>query len=276
MSDVFPASPHPDTMRRLDETKRFTPEGVEYWLGRELGPVLGYQTWAKFEPVIQRAEAALRASGQNPSHHIVQTGTSLRRDDSRDYFLSRGASYLIAMNGDSSKVEIATAQIYFAARTRQAEVESQLTEDQKRLELREKVATSVRRVSGAAKEAGVATKHQGIFHEQRYRGLYNASSKDVKRSKGLKPADNLFDHAGPLELSANDFQMNLAADILAKENIRSESAAVAKNLEVAQHVRRTIKESGGTLPEHLPLAEPIGEVRKRVTGRKTKAIPKPK
>ncbi len=88
--------------------------------------------------------------------------------------------------------------------------------------------------------------------------------------KGLKRSDNLFDRAGPLELSAHDFQMNLAANIISKENVFGEQAAFHKNLEVARHVRKTISESGGTLPEHLPLAEHIKDVRKRLTGRRTK------
>lgn len=99
----------------------------------------------------------------------------------------------------------------------------------------------------------------------------------MKAAKGLKATDNLFDRAGPLELSAHDFQMNLAASALQNEKVRGEQAAFAKNLKVAQDVRRTIQQSGGTLPEHLPLAEDhIGDVRKRVTGKKTRALPKPK
>jgi hypothetical protein len=47
-------------------------------------------------------------------------------------------------------------------------------------------------------------------------------------------------------------------------------------LEVARHVRRTIKNSGGTLPEYHPLEEHIAEVRKRVTGKRTNVLPRPK
>ncbi|WP_199563793.1 MULTISPECIES: phage antirepressor KilAC domain-containing protein [unclassified Streptomyces] len=40
---------------------------------------------------------------------------------SEDYELSRMAAYLVAMNGDPNKREVAAAQAYFAVRTRQAE-----------------------------------------------------------------------------------------------------------------------------------------------------------
>ncbi len=267
-------------MEQLEASKRTSPKGVGYWMARDLGPILGYETWARFEPVIGRATDALQANGVDPSHHIVQTSKMMGRGggaqtEGRDYFLTRAASYLIAMNGDPSKQEIATAQAYFAAQTRRMEEQDTKARDAKRLELRDKVSGSMRRVSGAAKQAGVANQRQALFHEQRYVGLYGASSAQVKSRKGLKPGDVLFDRAGPLELSAHDFQMNLAADILAKEGIQGEQAAISKNLEVAHHVRATIKTSGGTLPEALPLEEDIKVVRKRLTGRRTKPLPKP-
>ena len=39
-----------------------------------------------------------------------------------NYQLSRMAAYLVAMNGDPNKPEVAAAQAYFAAMTRQAEL----------------------------------------------------------------------------------------------------------------------------------------------------------
>lgn len=262
-------------MAKLEEAKHLTEEGVEYWMAREISPIMGYPTWREFEGVIERARKSMEANGVDASHQIVETHKLMEvgrgaQIEGRDYFLSRGASYLIAMNGDPAKPEISGAQAYFAAQTRRMEAAEALARDEKRLELREKIKGSVRRVSSAAKDAGVSSKKQGIFHEQRYLGLYGKSAAAVKVSKGLKEKDNLLDHAGPLELSANDFQMNLAADVLARERVRGEQAAISKNLEVAKRVRRTMEASGATLPENLPLEEPITVVKKRLE--KTKAI----
>jgi len=277
--DIIGSPEYGQTMQKLEEIKRISPQGTEYWRARDINLMLGYPAFDKFEPVIERARESLVANNIDDSHHIARTsklmgGGKGSQREGVDYFLTRAACYLIAMNGDSSKPQIAAAQAYFAVQTRRMEESDMQRKDEKRLELRDKVSGSMKRVSGVAQEAGVASSRQGIFHDQRYLGLYEAPSSAVKASKGLSRGDNLFDRAGPLELSAHDFQMNLAADIISKDKVRGERAAIETNLQVAKRVRKTIKDSGGTLSEALPLEEHIGEVRKRMTGKRTKSLPK--
>jgi DNA-damage-inducible protein D len=265
------------TMDRLEGAKRQSTSGAEYWFAREVSVLLGYPTWREFENVIDRARASFEGNGIDPSQHIVLThkmvglGSGAQRQV-EDYFLSRAASYLIAMNGDPTKAEIAAAQSYFAIKTRQMELlEEQETPDERRLAARDRVTQSFRRVSGVAKSVGV--QRQGLFHDARYQGLYGRGTRDVKRLKGLGDKDNLFDFAGALELSAHEFQMNLAADVIAKGEAKGEAQAIAVNKRVGQHVRSTIQASGGTVPEHLKLEEPIKAVKKRVTAQRK--LPKP-
>ena len=97
---------------------------------------------------------------------------------------------------------------------------------------------------------------------------------DVKQKKGLGEKEKIYDRAGPMELSANDFQMNLAAEVIQNEGIRGEAGAISRNKAVAADVRRVITEQRGTLPEDLPLAEPIKELQKRERARK-KLLGKP-
>jgi DNA-damage-inducible protein D len=277
-NDLTVRPKYQSTMADLERVKHTTDSGVVFWFAREINGLLGYPNWREFENVIERAAKAFEGNGIDPSHQIVLTHKLMEvgkggRYKGTDYFLSRQACYLIAMNGDPAKAEIAAAQAYFAVKTRQMEIlEQQESPDQKRLGARERVSQSFRRVSGVAKDAGV--QRQALFHDARYLGLYDGrGTRDVKTLKRLNETDNLFDYAGALELSAHEFQMNLAADVISKDSVKGEYAAISTNRRVGAHVRATIKNSGGTLPEHLELEEPIKNVKKRLTSQK--ALPKP-
>jgi DNA-damage-inducible protein D len=270
-------SSHPlyrSTMDQLEALKRVNNQGIEYWRAREIHPVLGYPIWRNFEPVIQRAKEALAGNDIDPSNHFAETrkmvdlGSGSQREVG-DILLSRGACYLVAMNGEPNKPQIAAAQAYFVIQTRRQETAPELSDDEKRVQLRDKVKQSFKRVSGAAQEAGVRSHMQGVFHDARYQGLYGMSLKELRQFKGLAESEQLFDRAGPLELSANDFQMNLAADVISKDEIRGEQRSIQINRALAHRVRNTISESRATMPEHLPLEPPIKEVQKRLrTGKK--------
>jgi DNA-damage-inducible protein D len=275
LTELTNAPEYRATMEKLAEIKRVTATGKDYWLAREICPILGY-TWEGFERALERAQKACEGVGSSPANHFRLTSTMVKlgsgaRRRVQDYFLSRTASALIAMNGDPSKPEIAAAQAYFAVQTRRMELrdeaDAQLLHDERRLELRGRVTKSHKRVSKVAKEAGVRNSSQPFFHDARYRGLYGAPLKEVRAKKGIGDKENLMDRAGPLELSANDFQMNLAAQVIAGEGIKSEPTAIARNQAVAARIRQVIAESGSPLPEDLPIEPPIKEIEARVRKR---------
>ncbi|ADJ23701.1 DNA-damage-inducible protein D [Hyphomicrobium denitrificans ATCC 51888] len=263
------------TMERLEQAKRISPKGVPYWLAREIMPIMGYQSWRNFEKTLGRAKEAFGAIHEDADKHFVETDTMLligggAERSGKDYFLSRPAAYLIAMNGDPAKPEIAAAQAYFAVQTRRMEIEDARTKDEKRLEGREKATVAFKKVSSVAKKAGVANTHQPFFHDARYQGIYRATSAAaVREAKGIPDGANPFNYFGALELSMHEFQMNLAADVIAREGIKDETTAIQRNLDVARHVRSTIDAAGGTDPMKIEIAEPIDEVKKRL------APPKP-
>jgi DNA-damage-inducible protein D len=274
---------HVPTMQRLEAIMQISPTGTEYWLARDIGPVLGYPTWREFFNVIERAMAACEGNGISAAKHFVLThkkvelGGGAMRNDVVDYFLSRPACYLVAMNGDPSKPEVAAAQAYFAVQTRRMEEEDQRARDEKRLDVREKTSVAMKRVSGVAKSAGVRNQMQAVFHDQRWQGMYEKSAAEVKKAKGLGPDDNLFDRAGPLELSAHEFQMNLAAEVIAKEGIKGEQTAIRRNLDVAKDVRGVMKKAGSPMLESLPLEkDTISDVKKRLKPPKQNKLPSAK
>jgi DNA-damage-inducible protein D len=102
-----------DQIRRVDQSG-------EFWSARDLMTPLGYLVWRDFANAIERARAACRNSGADPD---VNLAAVRKIDDPRgfDYRLTRYGAYLVAMNGDPRKSEIAKAQTYFAIKTREAE-----------------------------------------------------------------------------------------------------------------------------------------------------------
>lgn len=103
---------------------RTDPDHGEYWSARDLFPVLGYEKWERFEGVIERARAATVNIGQDPDLHfsrIREDRTGLGGAPRANYRLTRFGAYLVAMNGDPHKEEIARAQAYFAIKAREAE-----------------------------------------------------------------------------------------------------------------------------------------------------------
>lgn len=104
----------------FDQIKRADERG-EYWSARDLMPLMGYPAWREFSAAIDRAKTAASNQGL-----IVDDlfGVDPQKTNGRpraDYRLSRMAAYLVAMNGDPRKPEVAAAQAYFAVRTREAE-----------------------------------------------------------------------------------------------------------------------------------------------------------
>lgn len=105
-----------DRIRRVDDHG-------EYWMARELMPLLGYEKWERFEDAIERARLSIANTGGDPDREASRRREAFgrTRQIGTDYRLSRYAAYLIAMNGDVRKAEVAAAQTYFAVRTREAE-----------------------------------------------------------------------------------------------------------------------------------------------------------
>ena len=108
----------------FDAIRHTRPDGSEYWSARELMPLLGYDRWENFEAAIERAWTSANAQGFDPAdlfRGVTKKGTGGRPQ--QDYGMVRFACYLVAMNGDPRKTEVAAAQAYFAIKTREAETQ---------------------------------------------------------------------------------------------------------------------------------------------------------
>jgi hypothetical protein len=116
-----------DSGSPFDSIRQVDGDGKEFWSARDLMGLTGYPRWNEFVKAIDRAEVSCKTlEGSSTAHFRVKADMVGRVQGGGrrqiDYHLSRFGCYLVAMNGDPRKPEIAAAQTYFAIKTREAEV----------------------------------------------------------------------------------------------------------------------------------------------------------
>ena len=254
--------------KSFEEFRHFDEETCqEFWLARDLQLILEYSSWDKFQKVIQKAARACDNSNHNVEDHFSQVGKMVTLGSGatrtiQDYQLSRYACYLIVQNGDSSKQIIAQGQTYFAIQTRRQELQDQssfqsLSEEQKRLMLRNELKEHNKGLVATAQKSGVETNLDfAIFQDHGYKGLYGGlGAKDIHKRKELKKSHKILDHMGSTELAANLFRATQAEEKLRRDNVQTKKQANATHYEVGAKVRKTIQDLNGTMPEDLPVPE---------------------
>jgi DNA-damage-inducible protein D len=249
----------------FENLKHINEYGQEFWYARELQSALEYSQWRRFSDAIERAKTACEKSGHSIQDHFADVGKMVKLGSGstreiEDIALSRYACYLIVMNGDPRKEIIALGQTYFAVKTRQQELiedYDRLSEEQKRLAIRNEMKRHNSALASAAQEAGIKQPIDfAIFQNYGYMGLYNGlKAKDIKERKGLQKNQDILDYMGSTELAANLFRATQTEEKLRREHIQGKSEANKTHYEVGKKVRQTIKELGGTMPEDLPTPE---------------------
>jgi DNA-damage-inducible protein D len=266
----------------FEQIKRTDENGNEYWSARDLAKVLEYSEYRHFVPVIIRAKESCLNSKHRVDDHfedvldMIELGKGALREV-ESVKLSRYACYLIVQNADPTKEVVAQGQTYFAVQTRLHEIQqmdeytSLSTEDEKRLFLRNEMATHNIKLAAATKDAGVIEPiDYAIFQNHGYMGLYGGlDAKGIHKNKKLKKSQQILDHMGSTELAANLFRATQTEEKLRREEIKGKKKANQTHFEVGQKVRQTIKELGGTMPENLPVADSIKKLEK---GKQTKLL----
>jgi DNA-damage-inducible protein D len=276
----------PQAESPFERIRQIDPDDYEFWSARDLMPVLEYTKWQNFKTVLLKAQIACENSGYNPTDHftgaskMVAIGSDSKREV-EDMHLSRYACYLIVQNADPAKEVVALGQTYFAVQTRRQEMAdanalTELSEDHRRLLLRQRIKVQNTDLASAAKTAGVISAVDfAVFQNHGYRGLYNGLTADaIHRRKRLKKSQHILDHMGTTELAANLFRSTQAEDKLRREQVKGKDSANEVHYQAGVVVRRAIAELGGTMPEDLPNADSIKKLerveKKRLAAPKTR------
>lgn len=200
----------------FEEIKHVNEFKAEFWYARELAIALGYERYDKFENVINKAIVSCKNNNINDLDHFSRVGKMVKlgkgaKREIKEWILSRFACYLIVQNADPRKEAVALGQSYFAIQTRRQELQDefkQLTEDQKRVAIRQELKDHNRELAEAAKEAGVIEpKDYAVFQNFGCMGLYGGlKARDIHSRKKLKKNQKILDHMGSTELAANLFR----------------------------------------------------------------------
>ncbi len=243
-------------------------EQVEYWLARDLQKCLGYKTWENFETTIQRAMDSVKTSGIEPTDHfrevtkMVPLGSGAQRKV-KDYMLTRYACYLIAQNGDPKKEEIAFAQSYFAVQTRKQELIEERIAYMERINVRDQLKASEKRLSQNIYERGVDEKGFARIRSKGDQALFGGySTQDMKDRYGIKSGP-LADHLPTLTIAAKNLATEMTNYNVEENNLQGEGCITGEHIQNNKSVRKMLGERG-IQPENLPPAEDIKKLERKV------------
>lgn len=233
--------------------------GITYWWASEFMLMLGYVDMLSFKKVIDRATKAFISLNIDYLDNIIRVTRDIDGRSQTDYKLTRFACYLIAMNGDPKKPEVAMIQAYFATQTRQFELYIEKQSDVDRLLIRDEIKEGNKSLNSAALSAGV--EDYAKFTNAGYRGMYNMLNVQLARKRGVEKS-KLFETMGRTELAANLFRITQTEERIKLKSIRGQEALEGTHFAVGREVRDIIIKNTGRKPEQLPQERQIPEVKK--------------
>lgn len=256
--------------RLFDDIIHTSEDGeVEFWYARELQPLLGYSRWENFELVIKKAVIACENAGGNVKDHFRDVTKMIRLAKNaergvKDYVLTRYACYLIAQNGDSRKNEIAFAQSYFAVQTRKQEIIEDRIRLIERLNAREKLKESEKRLSQNIYERGVDDAGFGRIRSKGDQALFGGfTTKDMKTRLGVKENRPLADFLPTLTIAAKNLATEMTNYNVEQKDLYGELPITEEHIQNNSSVREML-EQRGIKPENLPPVEDLKKLERRV------------
>lgn len=272
MTDVFHFADDQTNFNDLANTDN----GFDYWYASDVTRMLGYGAYEPRSKPLQRAIAACSSLQIDIMENFKQERREVDGHEVNDYRLSRFACYLLAMNADPKKPQVARAQAFFAVVAESFRRYVEDSADVQRVLDREEIAEAEKSLGSTAHRAGV--ENFAYFQNAGYRGMYNMNLRQLKAIRDIPGNRSVLDFMGPAESAANRFRITQTEEKIKNNNItgqtRLEHAAEAVGLKV----RRTMHELSGTKPESLPKHQDIRKVKSAIksSSREFRKLDKPR
>lgn len=249
--------------------------GITFWWASELMLMLGYDDMRVFHKVIDKATKAFMSLGINHYENIIYV--EREREDKKfpDFKLTRFACYIVAMNSDPRKVEVARVQAYFAEQTRKFEVYLQGSDDMDRILFREEIKEGNKALATTAKKAGV--EDFAKFNNAGYLGMYNMMNFQLANKRKCEK-DKLLESMGRTELAANLFRITQTEERIKSRKVQGQRALEQTHYDVGKEVRKIVIDNTGKAPEQLKQEKEIPDLRRELKAgfKEMKKIDKPK
>lgn len=225
--------------------------GLECWSAREMQEILGYKDWRNFLNTVQKASKACGNSGESIKDHFVGitkmvkigSGTDRSIDD---IALTRYACYLVAQNGDPSKPEIAFAQTYFAVQTRKQELIEKRLLDIDRVNARDKLSKSEKKLTGIIYERDVDNKSFALIRSEGDRALFGGRTTQFMKNKlGVPNSRPLADFLPTLLIKAKDFATELTSHNVVEKDLSGNRQITEEHIDNNSEVRGILLKRGG-------------------------------
>ena len=254
-------------------------EKIEFWYARDLMKLLGYSRWENFKKAISRAIESCKTTQIEYLDHfrevtkMVLIGSKTHREVT-DYMLTRYACYLIAMNGDTTKEEIAFAQSYFAVQTRKQELIEERIAYIERTQARNRLKESEKRLSQNIYERGVDDDGFARIRSRGDQALFGGhSTKDMKVKLGVKDNRPLADFLPTLTIAAKNLATEMTNYNVESKDLYGEPDITGEHVQNNTEIRKMLGERG-IKPEELPPAEHIKKLERRAKSQDKKIIEK--